>query len=199
MYPYDGRRGKNLYKGFDESGDQIPALRASTVSFRRPYELTGMPREADRVHDFIAWAERQGYDLDYATSIDLHEGRVRPLSYQALIFPGHDEYWSAQMRRVLMKCLDSGVSAVFLQANNAYWHVRIDGPAVTCFKSRADPIRHRRPGQTVRWRDLRLPEQQLLGTQYVSVVKDEAPLVISNAGHWFWSASGVTDGETFPA
>jgi hypothetical protein len=198
MYPFDGVRGKNLYYGFDGSGAQTSKLRASSVSFQRPYELTGMPREADRVHDFIVWAERQGYDLDYAASHDLHLGRVKPLNHKGLIFPGHDEYWSAGMRRTLQKTLDAGVSAVFLQANNAYWHIRLDGPTITCFKSRADPIRNRRPGQTVMWRDLRLPEQQLIGAQYVSVVKDEAPLVAKNADHWFWRAGGVAEGESFP-
>ena len=203
MYPFDGRRGKNLYYGFDESGAQTPKLRAQQVSFQRPYELTGMPREADRVHDFVVWAEKQGYDLDYAASADLDEGRIRPLNYRGLIFPGHDEYWSAGMRRTLVRTLDAGVSAVFLQANNVYWHIRLEGSTVTCYKSRQDPVRTRPPGQTVMWRDLRLPEQELLGAQYVSVVKDEAPLVAKNTGHWFWRAAagvdgGVAEGESFP-
>jgi hypothetical protein len=198
MYPFDGVRGKNLYYGFDESGEQSSKLRASAVSFRRPYELTGMPREADRVHDFIVWAERQGYDMEYATSADLHEGRVDPLNYKGLIFPGHDEYWSAGMRKTLVRTLDSGVSAVFLQANNAYWHIRYEGQTITCHKSRQDPVKNKRPGQTVMWRDLRLPEQELLGAQYVSVVQDDAPLVVANADHWFWQAAGVSEGEAFP-
>lgn len=204
MYPFDGARGKNLYYGFDptgehgEKGGQSSKLRAQSVSFQRPYELTGMPREAERVHDFIVWAERQGYDLEYATSADLHDGRVDPLAYKGLIFPGHDEYWSAGMRRTLVRAFDGGVSAVFLQANNAYWHIRYEGSTITCYKSRQDPVKNKRPGQTVMWRDLRLPEQELLGAQYVSVVKDDAPLVVANADHWFWQAAGVGEGEAFP-
>ncbi|MFL6114076.1 MAG: N,N-dimethylformamidase beta subunit family domain-containing protein [Catenulispora sp.] len=198
MYPFDGARGKNLYYGFDETGEQSSKLRASSVSFQRPYELTGLPREAERVHDFVVWAERQGYDLEYATSADLDAGRVDPLAHKGLIFPGHDEYWSAGMRRTLVRTLDSGVSAVFLQANNVYWHIRYEGSTITCHKSRQDPVRTKRPGQTVMWRDLRLPEQELLGAQYVSVVKDDAPLVVANADHWFWQAAGVGAGEAFP-
>ena len=198
MYPFDGARGKNLYYGFDENGEQSSSLRAQSVSFQRPYELTGMPREAERVHDFIVWAERQGYDMEYATSADLNEGRVDPLDYKGLIFPGHDEYWSAGMRRTLVRAFDGGVSAVFLQANNVYWHVRYEGSTITCYKSRQDPVKTKRPGQTVMWRDLRLPEQELLGAQYVSVVKDEAPLVAANTDHWFWQAAGVGAGEAFP-
>jgi hypothetical protein len=101
------------------------------------------------------------------------------------------------MRSTLQRTLDAGVSAVFLQANNMYWHIRIDGPTVTCYKSRQDPDKTR-PGQTIKWRDLRLPEQELLGGQYVSVVKDTAPLVAKNTGHWFWQAAGVPEGEAFP-
>jgi len=198
MYPFDNARGKNLYYGFDENGEQSSKLRASSVSFQRPYELTGMPREAERVHDFIVWAERQSYDLEYASSADLNEGRVDPLNYKGLIFAGHDEYWSAGMRKSLVKALDSGVSAVFLQANNVYWHIRYEGSTITCFKSRQDPVKTKRPGQTVMWRDLKLPEQELLGAQYVSLVKGDAPLVVTNADHWFWQAAGMSDGDTFP-
>lgn len=198
MYPFDNARGKNLYYGFDESGEQSSKLRASSVSFQRPYELTGMPREAERVHDFVVWAERQGYDMEYAVSADLNDGRVDPLNYKGLIFPGHDEYWSAGMRRSLVRAQDSGVSTVFLQANNVYWHIRYEGSTITCFKSRQDPVKTKRPGQTVMWRDLRLPEQELLGAQYVSLVKGDAPLVVANAGHWFWQAAGVSEGEEFP-
>lgn len=198
MYPFDNARGKNLYYGFDENGEQSSKLRASSVTFQRPYELTGMPREAERVHDFIVWAERQGYDMEYASSADLNDGRVDPLNYKGLVFPGHDEYWSAGMRKTLVKTLDSGVSAVFLQANNAYWHIRYEGSTITCFKSRQDPVKTKRPGQTVMWRDLRLPEQELLGAQYVSLVKGDAPLVVTNADHWFWQAAGVSEGEEFP-
>ncbi|MBS2537083.1 hypothetical protein KGQ20_30435 [Catenulispora sp. NF23] len=198
MYPFDNARGKNLYYGFDANGEQSSKLRASSVSFRRPYELTGMPREAERVHDFVVWAERQGYDMEYAASADLNEGRVDPLNYKGLIFPGHDEYWSAGMRKTLVKALDSGVSTVFLQANNVYWHVRYEGSTITCFKSRQDPVKTKRPGQTVMWRDLRLPEQELLGAQYISLVKGDAPLVVTNADHWFWQAAGVSAGDTFP-
>jgi hypothetical protein len=124
MYPFDNARGKNLYYGFDDSGEQSSKLRASSVSFQRPYELTGMPREAERVHDFVVWAERQGYEMEYAVSADLNDGRVDPLNYKGLIFPGHDEYWSAGMRKSLVRAQDSGVSTVFLQANNVYWHIR---------------------------------------------------------------------------
>ncbi|MEY9906778.1 hypothetical protein ABIA35_003000 [Catenulispora sp. MAP12-49] len=198
MYPFDNARGKNLYYGFDESGEQASKLRASSVSFQRPYELTGMPREAERVHDFVVWAERQGYDMEYATSEDLDRGRVDPLNHKGLIFPGHDEYWSAGMRKSLVKAQDSGVSTVFLQANNVYWHIRYEGTTITCFKSRQDPVKTKRPGQTVMWRDLRLPEQELLGAQYVSLVKGDAPLVVTNADHWFWQAAGVSEGDTFP-
>src|SRR5439155_1030483 len=76
--------------------------------------------------------------------------------------------------------------------------IRYEGSTITCHKSRQDPVQTKRPGQTVMWRDLRLPEQELLGAQYVSVVKDDAALVAANAGHWFWQAAGVGEGEAIP-
>jgi hypothetical protein len=47
---------------------------------------------------FVAWAEENGYAIDFATNLDLElrPGIVKP--YKLLLSLGHDEYWSTPMR-----------------------------------------------------------------------------------------------------
>ncbi|WP_436773594.1 N,N-dimethylformamidase beta subunit family domain-containing protein [Yinghuangia sp. YIM S09857] len=205
-YPVDGRTGRSLYYGQDPATRKPKAkLRARIVSFDRPYAGAGLPQLFDLDHGFIRWAEERGYDMAYATSLDLHAGRIDPTRYKALVFPGHDEYWSQEMRDVLETAVEAGVGLAFLTANNIYWHVRVHASAsgaperlVRCHKNANSRSDRDAPGPTVRWRDLRRPEQELLGVQYVSVVKGAHPLVVRESGHWFWEGTGLRDGDALP-
>jgi hypothetical protein len=205
QWPMDGRTGTSLYDGYTPDGRVEFAARAVEVSFDRPYSGDGLPNHMDRDLDFITWVERNGYKVTYATSQDLHAGRVDPGRYRGLIFPGHDEYWSQEMRQVAERAVAVGSSLVFMAANNIYWHARLqpstDGRpnrVVTCYKDRRDP-RATAPGRTGLWRSLgggHLAEQGLLGVQYNGIVQGSAPLVVQAPDHWFWAGTGVTAGAT---
>jgi len=209
MWPMDGKRGKSVYYGYDpdEAGRNDHERRAFKVSFDRPYHRDGLPNRFEFDHDFIQWAEREGYDLTYTTSIDLHAGRVDPSKYAGLIFPGHDEYWSGPMRDVAEAAVAEGTSLAFLTANNVYWHIRtepsLDGRpdrVVTCYKGKADfdPEPDDR-GTTVEWRRKKPgpddSEQRLLGVQYNGITRPPVPLVVESADHWFWAGTGVVNGD----
>ena len=72
---------------------------------------------------------------------------VDPTRYRGLVFPGHDEYWSAPMRRTVELARDSGTSLVFLSANTMYWQVEL-GPSPSGVPDRLLTCRKRRgPGQ----------------------------------------------------
>jgi hypothetical protein len=205
MWPLDGRTGKNLYYGFDSEGRKVPALRARKVTFDRPYGGDGIPGQAEYDFEFVRWAERAGYDIVYATSNDLHAGRVDPSRYAGLVFSGHDEYWSREMRDAAALAIEKGVNLAFLSANNAYWHIRLEASArgrdeavVVCYKTDADPDAGA-AGATTKWRT-RHPgpgreEQSFLGVQYRSVVPRAEPRVVRSADHWLWSECGVSDGD----
>lgn len=196
-WPADGRTGASLYYGFDATGARAIAARAWVVSHDRPYGCGGLPGQATGDIAFVQWAEEQGYDLTYATSEDLHTGRVTPHHHRAVVFAGHDEYWTTAMRTAVTTARDSGTSLVFLAPNNCYWRIRYEdgGRLIQCAKSR-------RPGRpmppTGMWREAGSPEQELIGTQYVSVVDGYAPLVVRNSRHWFWAGTGVADGDQIP-
>lgn len=202
IYPNDGRVGASLYNAFDQHG-RMNEDASTAVSFDRPFQDDGLPDLFDIDSSFVFWAESQPYSLSYATSIDLHAGRVDPRLYKAMVFTGHDEYWSPEIRHRLEAAIDGGTSVAFMAANNVYWTIRFASSAagaphrtVVCYKNNPDPG----PGpRTTLWRHSR-PEQQTIGSQYLSMVADAAPrpLVVSRADHWFWKGTGVRNGERIP-
>jgi hypothetical protein len=202
QYPYDGRLGASLYHAWDARGRwQNEAQAATKVSFDRPYAESGLPTLFDIDRRLITWAERGGYDVSYATSVDLHTGQIDPTQYKGIVFTGHDEYWSTPMRAVAERAVASGVSLAFMAANSVYWHVRFEPSAesavgervMVCYKARRDPDAVG-VDRTTLWRDLGLPEQRLVGAQYISMVNGRHPLVVSSPEHWFWAGCGVRAG-----
>ncbi|MFI2648647.1 N,N-dimethylformamidase beta subunit family domain-containing protein [Micromonospora fulviviridis] len=204
QWPRDRRAGKSLYNGYAANGRRDPALRAREVSFDRPYADAGQPTQFSRDHDAVQWLERNRYDISYATSFDLHSGRLDPARHRGLVFCGHDEYWSAEMRRAAEAGLAGGTSLAFLGANSVYWHIRVRPSAdgrpervVACAKATPDPDEDA-AGPTVTWRGLDIPEQALIGVQYNGIVVTPQPLVVRSADHWVWAGTGVADGDRIP-
>lgn len=201
LYPEDGRTGASLYHAWDEQGRLLGEEEAAvTVSFDRPYAGAGLPLHVGHAYDVIRWAERYGYDIAFTDTRELHAGRIDPSRHRGLVFPGHDEYWSAAMRTSVERARDGGTSLVFLSANTMYWQVELaaspSGEAdrlLSCRKRRRD-----RRGRTSLWRDLSRPEQMVLGIQYSGRVPEPVPLVVRNADHWLWDLTGAAEGDELP-
>ncbi|MEV0644753.1 N,N-dimethylformamidase beta subunit family domain-containing protein [Phytomonospora sp. NPDC050363] len=204
MWPADETNGRNLYKGYTPEGVTDGALRAMEVSFDRPYTGVGLPSWFEMETSFASWAEERGHDLTYATSLDLHEGRLDPRLYTAIVFTGHDEYWSKAMRDAAEKAVEVGTHLAFLASNNIYFHIRLEAGnrRIACYKDPGTDPAPDAAGQTVRWRrlakGLRKAEQRLLGVQYNGMLAAPAPMVVREAGHWFWAGTGLRDGDEIP-
>ena len=206
LYPEDGRTGASLYHAWDAEGRLLGEKdAATTVSFDRPYAGAGLPLHIGHAYDFVRFAERYGYDLAYADARDLHAGRIDPTRYRGLVFPGHDEYWSRPMRRAAEDAREAGTSLVFLSANTMYWQVDLADSAagepdrlLTCRKRRGGGGGEAPKGRTALWRDQGEPEQLLIGVQYAGRVPQPSPLVVRNAGHWLWEATGTAEGQEIP-
>lgn len=216
LWPKNGKLGRSLYYGYKmvvptPSQPATRALdytrRAFEVSFDRPYANSGLPQNYDLDLAFISWAEKAGYNMVFATSHDLHDGRVEPHKYKGLVFSGHDEYWSREMRDNASAASAAGTSLVFLSANNVYWRVRMPdradtqpGRLVTCYKGEGiEPVDA--SVRTARWREPLCsdePEQSLLGVQFNGILNDPVPLVVREANHWFWAGTGVRNGDKIP-
>ncbi|MEU3173114.1 N,N-dimethylformamidase beta subunit family domain-containing protein [Streptomyces sp. NPDC007000] len=51
------------------------------------------------------------------------------------------------------------------------------------------------PDRPALWRETDRAEQQLIGVQYAGQVPEPHPLVVRNAGHWLWEATGAFEGD----
>jgi hypothetical protein len=183
---YNNWGGKSLY-GFNSSGTNSETNsvgRAVKVSFDRPYVQNFgsgyvLQFEADAIH----WFERQGYDLSYISSVDLHEDPAQLLQHRAYVSMGHDEYWTKEMRDGVEYARDHGVGLAFLGADAAYWQMRFEPDSagvpdrtIVCYKVETenhdlarDPLYGKDNTRvTAQWRDpvLNRPENALIGIMF---------------------------------
>lgn len=206
-WPTDGRTGKSLYGTQSFGADTVGGTRgAVAVSFDRPYSREVL---SVMLHDdlpFLRWMERYGYDVTYATSVDLdREGMSLLRGHRVFLSVRHDEYWTLAMRAAVTEARDAGISLAFFGANNLYWQARFAADAqgnpdrvLVCYRSAVhDPERD--PALvTVRWRDapLSAPEQALLGAQYASIIARPRPWVVADAGSWVFAGTGLHAGSS---
>lgn len=73
---------------------------------------------------FVAWAEANGYAIDFATNMDLELRPEIVKPYRLLLSLGHDEYWSAPMRDTVEGFAAAGGNVAFFSGNTCCWQVR---------------------------------------------------------------------------
>ena len=178
---YNKWGGRSLYT-FQSSGDPTVAgtPRAVKVSFDRPYNqsLNGLNNwyTACDIQN-LSWLERQGYDMTYQTSVDVHTGSTLT-NHSVYVSPAHDEYWSTEMRSAVTNARDSGVGLFFLGANGVYWRIRFEqnpfsGAAnriEVCYKTRESGPSDPGGTPTTTWRDPagpNQPENGFIGQMYI--------------------------------
>jgi hypothetical protein len=147
---YNQWGGYSLYKGPDGKRE----TRASEVSFARPYDGDGSGQFRYMEYPVIKAAEKLGLSINYATDFDLDRSPDLTSKTKALVFGGHSEYWTTQMRNAVEAAVDRGVNLIVLGGNTAYNRIDINGETIS--------------GVTP-WRDLGRPEVTLLGSQYLSL------------------------------
>lgn len=202
---YNNWGGKSLYDFNSTNG------RSYKVSYNRPYALfDGAGYLFDGDYQMIRWLEREGYNVTYATSVDMHSNPNLLDGHEVFLSNYHDEYWSWEMRENLTNAIDDGVDAAFFTSNNIYWQIRYEPSTINgapnrtqvCFKDRTiDPFasgpNFRKT--TVQWRQtpVDMPENEILGVMWEGVFDDELsfPWVVTNANHWVYNNTGLMEGE----
>lgn len=175
---YNNWGGKSVYD-WNSSGDVTVAgtKRAVKVSYDRPYSQDTHDWYTEVDVQNVSWLEREGYDVAYASSVDLHAGIPGLDQRKALISGAHDEYWSKQMRQRATAVRDAGVGLLFTGANAVYWKVRFEnGPegdpdrVMVVYKSTQSGGPDPTGEPTGTWRDpagANQPENGLFGQQYI--------------------------------
>ena len=123
---------------------------------------------------FAVWAERNGYELDYAVNADLEERPEILDAYPMMLSVGHDEYWSSPMRDTVEAFIRRGGNVAFLSGNTSFWQVRLEdgGTTMVSYKDtarRQDPLRHSHPELlTGMWSDpiIGRPESRMTGVSF---------------------------------
>ncbi|KQY13745.1 N,N-dimethylformamidase beta subunit family domain-containing protein [Rhizobium sp. Root482] len=84
---------------------------------------------------FFRWAERQGYGVDLASQHELHFNPGILKDYDCVVFTGHDEYWTWEMRDAVDAYVDGG-GRVARFAGNFMWQTRLEdeGRKQICYK-----------------------------------------------------------------
>ena len=147
---YNQWGGYSLYKGPDGKR----GTRASEVSFARPYDGDGSGQFRYMEYPVIKAAEKLGLSINYATDFDLDRNPNLTNLTKAMVFGGHSEYWTTQMRDSVEATVDRGVNLIVLGGNTAYNRIDINGEIIS---------------GVIPWRNLDRPEIALLGSQYFAL------------------------------
>jgi hypothetical protein len=213
---YNPWGGKSLYD-YNSTGTTVPATgtaRAAKVSFLRPYQDgagTGLYFSGDVF--MVKWLEQQGYDVTYATSVDMDENPSLMQNHKVFLSDFHDEYWSLNMRTNLENAIAAGRHAAFFDANSMYWQVRYEASSTGAadrtlvgYKylnnggTSGDPVQG--ATTTVLWRNppVNRPENAVLGSMFDSAYGFGRcnSWVVTNASHWLYKGTGLVDGATIP-
>ena len=168
---YNQWGGKSLYKGEDAKKE----TRASEVSFDRPYDGDGAGQVRYMELPLLKIAEKLGIDISYATDFDLDSNKELLKNTNAVLFGGHSEYWTIQMRASIEEAIANGVNLMVLGGNTAY--------NKTTFS-----LDRRSMSEIIPWRDPKVnaPESIFLGSQFIAL-GIRRDLIISNPLRWPFS------------
>ncbi len=141
------------------------------------------------------------------TARDLHFGAPRPTDYRLLLFVGHHEYWTAEMRTSVETFARSGGNVAFFAGNTCWWQVRLsaDGSQMICYKvAGLDPVSTTADHSqtTVHWFDdlVKRPETTLTGVSWQGegVYYDaDHRFLVKRADHWVFAGTGLGNGAMF--
>jgi hypothetical protein len=148
---YNPWGGKSLY-----TYNSTREIAASKVSFDRPYSedvLIPVPWALEL--PAVRFLEREGYDVSYATDVDVDRSPGILLNHRLAISIGHDEYWSSGQRDAWDRALGHSTNIAALGANAAYWQVNYESSHRTV--ARINQFRALDPGR---------PECRLFGVMY---------------------------------
>lgn len=162
---------------------------------------------------FVRWAERNGFQLDYAINSDL-EFRPELLNhYRLMVSVGHDEYWSWGMRDTVDAFVNRGGNVAFFSGNCCYWQVRYedDGRTMVCHKYGAretDPLAGSDHEQllTSIWSDPRIgrPENMTTGLSFCrggyirfgqGAPRSSGAYTVYRADHWVFAKTDLRYGD----
>src|SRR6202050_5438189 len=208
---------KPLCKGRRVTGTGDPdPQNAAHVGYIQLNHLSGWAGSAgwpDWEYPFIAWAEREGFEIGVCTNADLEDHPEVLENASLYLSVGHDEYWSKGMRDTVEGFVARGGNAAFFSGNTAMWQVRLEGSerdVMGGYKGffKDDPLMGtpRQSEVTTIWSDVILgrPENLMTGVMFTrggyhrigrNVTNGLGGYTVHRAGHWIFDGTGLSYGE----
>ncbi|MES2901975.1 MAG: N,N-dimethylformamidase beta subunit family domain-containing protein [Pseudomonadota bacterium] len=152
---------------------------------------------------FIAWLEREGFEAEFCTDLDIARDPDLCSPYQLLLSAGHDEYWSTSMRDGLDQFIARGGNAAFFSANLCWWRIHLVDGASAMVCHQGGPT-----GALDHWwspSGAARPEDALAGVSYRhgggwwDGPRDTAGYLVQDDAHWVFDGTGLSNGESFGA
>ena len=208
---YNSWGGKSLYD-FNSTGQK----RAYKVSFDRPFVIgAGFGYLLNWEYPMIRWLEKNGYNLGYVSTEDIHSNGALLKNHKGILVVGHNEYWSKEMKDNLESAIDSGVNFANFAADTMSWQIRyepsssqngtIPNRIIVCYKDQSlDPFYGKDNSQvTVSPNNplLNRPQQTLLGETsggQIDFISTRYDWVITDASSWVFNGTGLTNGDRLP-
>ncbi len=132
-------------QAYNEQGGKSLYSDVATVSFDRPMTL----RDDDLA--FALWLKENGYNVEFCSSLDIHDDPTLLANYDCMITVGHDEYWTWEMCDNVERFVADGGNVVVLSGNTCFRQVRLEPNAagaknrmIVCYKNATDPVADRR-------------------------------------------------------
>lgn len=186
------------------------------VTFRRPGGgIGGETHGALDAHDttsprqtfahwdarFVRWLVRSGYDPEFCTDLDVHEGLVPGAGHRLMVSAGHDEYWSEAARDRVERYAAGGGNVAFFGGNTCWWRIHVvdDGAAMVCHQGGPR-------GALDHWwpeTGARRPEDALTGVSYRhgggwwEGPRRARGYVVQDGEHWVFANTGLRTGSVF--
>ena len=163
---------------------------------------------------FVAWAEQNGFGLDFAINSDLERHPQILEDYSLILSVGHDEYWSWGMRDAIEEYIAGGGNVAFFSGNTCFWQVRWEdaGDTMVCYKydCKADPILGTADERFLSsiWSDhlVKRPENSLTGVSFTrggyarfgaAVPRGSGGYTVWRPAHWVFDDTGLEYGDQF--
>lgn len=205
---YNPWGGKSLYE-FNSSNRK----RAYKVSYNRPLAVDEHPGWGNLFYweyPMIRYLEKQGYDLEYGSSVDTYTDANIFRNRAGVLLVGHQEYWTKEARDHLEAAINQGVNLAVFAADTMSWQIRYEpshnmqNRIIVCYKDASlDPLTGKDnshvtvdPAQS----PLNRPEQSLLGSMHRGYFTRNPgyPWVVADASSWIFAGTNLKKGDSLP-
>jgi hypothetical protein len=216
----------HTYQAYNEFGGRsfypsdLPN-RANELSMNRPYvQGNGLGRYLMWERYFVDFMTREARRFEVVTDADMEDPAVLS-RYDLVVIPGHSEYWTSAARATLEQFSRDGGHIAVLGGNTMWWQVRLQsaGRTLIGFKDDADeydPALEGAPGLVTTHFfsfPVNQPENRILGASFrnggyanrvdtpngfeLKPIEERTPFRVTNASHWVFQGTGLTNGSFF--